>query len=58
MCHILVFNAINIIVTISRYADCPMVVVQTSGNDIARAGGEGNIISTGSYYDPRAVCLS
>ena len=30
---------------------------QWTGNGIARAGDEGNIISTGPYHDPRAVCL-
>ena len=43
---------------ITGYTDCPGVMVRTSGNDIARAGGEGNIISTDPYHDPRAVCLS
>ena len=28
---------------ITGYTDCPRVVVRTSGNDIALAGGEGNI---------------
>jgi len=28
------------------YTDCPRVVVRTSGNDIARAGDEDNIIFT------------
>ena len=35
---------------ISGYTDCPRVVVRTSENDIARAGGEGNI-----YFMVRAT---
>ena len=30
----------------TRYTYCPTVVVRTNVNDIARAGGEDNIIST------------
>jgi hypothetical protein len=62
VCQTQVFNAINTIVTdmngniridrlsLGRGAD--------RGTDIFLAYGSGNIISTGPYHDPWAVCIS
>jgi hypothetical protein len=43
----------------SGYTDCPRVVVWTSENDIAQAGGEGNIyrVFHGPYHDPNGLRL-
>jgi hypothetical protein len=61
MCQILVFNAINTIVTDIecniRINRLPLGLVWTSGNYIALSSGSGNIISTGPYHDPWAICI-
>jgi hypothetical protein len=41
---------------ISGYTNYPRLVVWTSENDIARAGGK--YLYHDPYHDPRAVCIS
>jgi hypothetical protein len=62
VCQTRVFNAINIIVT---DMDCNIRIDRLSlghgadrGTDILLASSSGNIISTGPYHDPWAVCIS
>jgi hypothetical protein len=57
VCQILVFNAINTIVTdmegnirIVRLSLVPLGMDRET--DISLASGSGNIISTGQYHDP------
>ena len=62
VCQIQVFNAIN---TIFTDMDDNIRIDRLSlghgadrGTDILLASGSGNIISTGQYHDPWAVCIS
>ena len=62
MCQILVFDAINTIVTDMEgdiWIDgLPLGPGTDRETDITLAAGSGNIISTGPYHDPWAVCIS
>jgi hypothetical protein len=62
VCQVLVFNAINTIVTALegniRIDRLPKGEDTYHETDISLASGSGNIIFTGPYHDPWAVCIS